>query len=443
MFLEVFAQAQSSVSSSNLSNRDGGSIPLFILLVPIFLALFNIVMAYLGSLRYKKLKVVTKEHEWLLQQKANCLAYMRLKLSEPLEKIQAKLEEMQKAGSLTPANLKKLSESISVSKTRVENLSHELQRSTLHVTQEAIDIIPFYRSVTTMVVLAMTVFVITVVNSILASTKVVSFTFGMLLAQIGVFLLAAVVVLVTNRYKKVSDKLILHSKATLSLQQRMDDSKDHLISLVIKIISADITDLKQDIALLVDAKEQSKLQKELGKIDTIIERLELLNNVETRLLKSDVRILNIEDLVEDIFRTYQKELNERGVQVEHFHRVGSTKLQPSIVQDYSLLRLAFAEVFHNAVQHSPPRGLVKVVSEHSLTSSSLTISDQGPGIKLKHAKVKPFMGTTGTESQQESVGIGLYLADQIMHILGGEIQISNNKEGGASVKLVFINSYVR
>lgn len=444
MFLLFLAQTQrGSVNTSNLSNSDGGSIPLFILLIPIFLALANILMAYLGSLRYKKLKLVAREHEWLLQQKANCLAFMRTRISEPLDAIEKKLEGMNSEANLSDANLKTLKESISVSKTRVVNLTRELQRSSLHVTQESIDIIPFYRSVTTMAVMAATVFVITVVNSILATTKVVSFTFGMLLAQVAVFLLASVVVLITNRYKKVSDQLVTHSKATLNLQQHMDDSKDHLISLVLKIVTADIVELKQNIALLVSKEGQIEIQHPLKKIDMMVERLELLNNVETRLLKSDVRILNIEDLVEDIFRSYQKELNERGIQVEHFHRVGSAKLQPSVVQDYSLLKLALSEVFVNALQHSPPRGLIKIVSEHSLTQSTLTVIDQGSGIDLRHSRKKLFMTDEQKVQEHSSVGIGLYLADQIMHILGGEVQIDNGKEGGAAVKLVFINSYVR
>jgi len=442
MSLELVAQLQSKYTNS-LSTKDSGSIPLFILLVPIAFALFNIIMAYLGSIRYKKLHSTAKEHEWLLQQKTNCLAFMRERLSGPLERIRGLLTDLQKTGSLSPANLKKLIDSIEISEARVDNLSKELQRSTLHVTQESVDIIPFYRSATTMIILALTVFVIAVVNSVLASTKVVSFTFGMLTAQVVIFLLAAAVVLLTNRYKRVSDQLVMHSKATINLQQRMDDSKDHLISLVIKIISSDIADLKQSIALLVDKKDQETLKEPMKQIDTVIERLQLLNDIESRLLKSDVRLLNVEDLVEDVFRSYQKDLNDNGLQVEHFHRVGATKLQPSVVQDYSLLKMALSEVFYNAIQHSPPRGLIKVVSEHNLTTSSLTVLDQGPGLKLNHNGVRPFMRAPGNQSLESGVGVGLYLADQIMHILGGEIQISASKEAGTSIKLVFINAYVR
>ncbi len=442
MPLELVAQLQTNYTTS-LSNRDGGSIPLFILLIPIAFALFNIVMAYLGSVRYKKLHSTAKEHEWLLQQKTNCLAFIKTRLSDPLEAIRTQLGELQATNSLSAASHKTLVESIEISEARVVNLSKELQRSTLNVTKESVDIIPFYRSATTLVILGLTIFIITVVNSVLASTKIVSFTFGMLAAQVGMFTLAAAVVLLTNRYKRVSDQLIMHSKATLSLQQRMDDSKDHLISLVIKIISADIADLKQGIALLVEKKDQEALEEPLAQIDQVIERLELLNNVESRLLKADVRLLNVEDLVEDVFRTYQKELNERGLQVEHFHRVGATKLQPSVVQDYSLLKLALSEVFANALQHSPPRGLIKVVSDHNLTTSSLTVLDQGPGIELKHSEAQPFMRDADQQHTEENVGIGLYLADQVMHILGGEIQISASKESGTSIKLVFINAYVR
>ena len=443
MNFEIFSQAASQkLLNSNLSNKDGGSIPLFILLVPIIIALFNILMAYTGSLRYKKLKLITKEHEWLLQQKENCLAFMRLRLIKPIESIYKELQNMQKSGTLSDTNFKKLDESIGISRARIENLSYELQRSSLHVAKEAIDIIPFYRSVTTMVILALTAFVITVVNSVLATTKVVSFTFGMLAAQVVVFVLAAVVVLITNRYKRVSDKLIMHSKATLALQEQVDNSKDHIVSLVIKIISSDIVNLKQDIALLLTKEQQARVKTSLDHIDVVIERMVILNDVEARTLKSDVRIINVEDLVSEVFRAHQNELNERGIQVEHFHRVGSAKLQPSVVQDHSLLKTALSEVFDNAMRYSPRQGIIKVISEHDLTSSSLTVVDQGPGLKLSQRKIGTFTSDKYAATD-EQVGIGLYLADQIMHILGGEIDISRNPEGGTRVKLTFINSYVR
>jgi len=236
----------------------------------------------------------------------------------------------------------------------------------------------------------------------------------------------------------------MHAKATIRLDQQMDLAKDHMISLVVKIISADIEDLKRTVGLFIEKKDQEGLRAPISTIDSIISRLELLNNIDNRQIQSEVRVLNVEDVVEDIFRTFQKALNNKGIQVEHFHRVGTTKIQPAVVQDYALLKIAISEIFKNAIDNSPNQSIVKVVSEHSLTSSSLCIIDQGPGFSLDAKTIRPF-GWKNAHAQdgRSGVGIGLYLTDQIMHILGGEMRITSKKGVGTTVKLSFTNNYIK
>lgn len=438
----TFSQAHvfSATAATTAAKKDNSAYALIILIVPVLFALFNIVMAYLGGIKYQKLRKVSKQHEWLLQQKNNSLAVIQYKVGHPLSLITQKIEELYKAENLSTDNRKKLLNSVETSKSRIENLSRELQRSTLSLTQESVDIVPFYRSATTLLVISATAFMLVVIDSILVSTENLVLSFNTISTQVVALLTVVIAVLLTNRYKRISDKLLVHSKATLRLQESVDDAKDHIVSLVVKIIAADIEKLKADVALLVDHDDQAEITQNIARIDGVIGRLQMLNDIESRLIKSDVKLLNIEELIEDVFRTYQKQLNDRGLQVEHFHRVGASKIQLGVVQDRSLLKTALSEIFHNAVVNAPEQSVIKIVSEHNVSSSSITVSDQGSGEPFAHSSAHPMLSS---DNESDSIGIGLYLADQIMHILGGELMVINTKGVGNSVKITFINNYVK
>ena len=431
----------SATNASGLTGADNRAIPLIVLIIPIIFALINVLLAYTGAARFKKLRKVAQQHEWLLQQKNNSLAMIQVKIHAPLTKLEEIVAQLYSEESISTENRKKLLDSIGVSKSRVENLTNELQRTSLSLTHESIDSSPFYRSATTLIVIGSTAFILVILNIILISTDTMDFTWVSTAAQFGAYVLVSLAVVLTNRYKKISDKLLGHSKATLKLQQSVDDAKDHIISLVVKILSADIEKLKSDIALFIPPEHQPAVQEHISKIDTVIKRLDLLNNIESRLIKSDVKLLNVEEIVEEVFRSFQPELNRKGIQVEHFHRVGAARMQLGIVQDRSLLKAALAEVFKNAVEHAPESSVIKIVSEHSLTTSSITVGDQGSGEPFAHTTAHPMSSEVSEED--DSIGIGLYLADQILHILGGDIQISNIAGVGSNVKLTFINNYVR
>lgn len=428
------------ISSFAVASNDNSAVPLIVLLIPVVFALFNIIMAYFGSKRFKKLRRIGDQHEWLLQQKNNSLALIDDRIARPLQEIKAVVEKLYTDKKIPLEARKKLVEPIDVTHARVTNLSRELQRTSLSVTLESVDTIPFYRSATTLLVGVTTAVVLVVLDAILVSTETLQLTFSVILMQVFAYLLAVSAVLFTNRYKHISDTLLAHSKATLRLQQSVDDAKDHIISLVVKVVVQDVESIKSNLALYLDKATQAEIKPLVESVTHVVERLELLNNIESRLIKSDVVLLNVEDLIEEVLRKYQPRLDAKGIQVEHFHRVGAAKIQQSIVQDRALLRMALNEVFENAVLYAPEHTVIKILSEHNLTNTSITVADQGLTKQFVHTKDRPFSQESGDEP---GLGVGLYIADQVMHILGGELKITHNKPAGNTVQMSFINNYVR
>jgi hypothetical protein len=421
-----------------LTSRDNMTVPFLTLLVPLFFALYNMLNAYLGAKRHKELKKSVTLHKWLLQQKNDFLVSLKKRLNTPLEVIQGEIEELAESGKLSSENNKTLIENIQVAKTRVNNIVSELQRTSFSVSLESVDLVPFYRSVTTIGVLASTVFIMVIIDSILVSLDLINITLGVIILQSMAFLVATIITFVASLYKRTSDRLIAHDEASLKSQRAIDSERDHMISLAVKIITADLEGLRRDLRLFVAESDGLVIRRQTEELDKVMERMHMLNNIENRTIQSEVKILNVEELIESMFRKYQDNLNKLGLQVEYFHRIGAANIQPSVVQDYALLSIALSEAFESILSVAQKQSIVTITSEHDLSNSSITISS----VSGKSPMGVHKDGSYNEKAPQEINGIGLYIASQIMSILGGDIHM-NLGSNGSSINLIFANNYIK
>lgn len=435
--IQILGQTQPA-GGGFLTSSDNMTVPFLTLLVPLFFALTNMLNAYLGAKRHKELKKSVADHKWLLQQKNDFLVSLKKKLTTPLKLIQGEVEDLAESGKLSSENTKTLIESLSVAQTRVKNIVSELQRTSFSVSLESVDLVPFYRSVTTIGVLASTIFVMVIIDSILASLDLIDITLGVIILQSMAFLVATIITFIASIYKRTSDRLIAHDEAALKSQRNIDSERDHMISLAVKILTADLESLSRDLSLFVTESDGLVIRQQTEELDKVMERLHLLNNIENRTIQSEVKLLNVEELIESMFRKYQDNLNKLGLQVEYFHRIGAANIQPSVVQDYALLSIALSEVFESILSVAQKQTVVTITSDHSLSNSSITISTVSGGRVVNYNK-----DTQDKEGvAQEINGIGLYVASQIMSILGGDVRM-NLGNSGNSISLIFANNYIK
>jgi len=277
-----------------------------------------------------------------------------------------------------------------------------------------------------------------IIDSILASLDLIDITLGVIILQSMAFLVATIITFIASIYKRTSDRLIAHDEAALKSQRNIDSERDHMISLAVKILTADLESLSRDLSLFVTESDGLVIRQQTEELDKVMERLHLLNNIENRTIQSEVKLLNVEELIESMFRKYQDNLNKLGLQVEYFHRIGAANIQPSVVQDYALLSIALSEVFESILSVAQKQTVVTITSDHSLSNSSITISTVSGGRVVNYNK-----DTQDKEGvAQEINGIGLYVASQIMSILGGDVRM-NLGNSGNSISLIFANNYIK
>jgi signal transduction histidine kinase len=94
------------------------------------------------------------------------------------------------------------------------------------------------------------------------------------------------------------------------------------------------------------------------------------------------------------------------------------------------LELAVANLVRNAIEASPPEGVVRFAVESNAEWAEIRVEDSGPGLpeNLGEKIFEPFF-TTKTE--RGGTGLGLAITRDMIAQLGGEIALENLKHGGA------------
>ncbi len=105
--------------------------------------------------------------------------------------------------------------------------------------------------------------------------------------------------------------------------------------------------------------------------------------------------------------------------------------------DESLMFHVWNNLIDNAIKFSPENGLIRIKLEKSDRKITFTIEDEGCGIsdeEKKHIFNKFYQSDNSHKS--EGNGLGLSLVKNILTLCGGEISVTDGKNGGARFTVV-------
>lgn len=108
--------------------------------------------------------------------------------------------------------------------------------------------------------------------------------------------------------------------------------------------------------------------------------------------------------------------------------------------DVELGARALVVVLENALAFSPDTAIVEISARSVEGNVRVTVSDRGPGVpeELRDRIFEAFTQTDGSVTRShEGLGIGLFLARQIMRAHAGELTYAPRQGGGSSFELSF------
>jgi signal transduction histidine kinase len=168
------------------------------------------------------------------------------------------------------------------------------------------------------------------------------------------------------------------------------------------------------------------IDDEVRHMTAIVEDLLLLARSDSGAIELERMPVDLGDVAADGASALAKPAANRGVRVE-------VDPQPAVVTgDPARLRQLVMILVDNAIRHSPSDGRVVVTVRSDPMSATLTVDDDGPGIRpadLPHV-FERFYRAQGAPGG--GTGLGLAIAAWIVERHDGRIAVANRPEGGAS-----------
>ena len=234
------------------------------------------------------------------------------------------------------------------------------------------------------------------------------------------------------------------AKMTLRLKEssdRLSDEKQELTRALADIshqLRTPLTSMNLTLSLLGRETEPLRraelvreLRRSLERIDWLVEALLKLSRLDAGVVVFEPETLTAADLAERALGPLRIPMELRGQSLVLATGEAALTVDPAWTAE------ALGNVLKNCVEHTPEGGTLTLAARQTPVFTELTVTDTGPGIDpedLPHLFERFYRGRQAGEN---SVGIGLALARQIVTAQNGTIQATNRQDGGARFTLRF------
>lgn len=168
-------------------------------------------------------------------------------------------------------------------------------------------------------------------------------------------------------------------------------------------------------------------------LDFLIESLVKLSRLETGIIRVNVRKQPLQAVLDAIRNQFQAIAARKEIRLE------VTDTGEMAAFDLKWAIEAVANIVDNAIKYTPRGGRVTVRVQSYPSLVRMDISDNGPGIpEEEQANVFLRFYRSETVSDSPGVGIGLYLAREVMRAQNGYIKLSSKMDEGSTFSLFFM-----
>ena len=220
----------------------------------------------------------------------------------------------------------------------------------------------------------------------------------------------------------------------------IDKMKNDFISTVSHEIRTPMTAIKGWGETLKNVSEDPKL---LGKgLDIIVSETERLSSMVEELLdfsrmqNGNIKIVSEEIdilyIIEQVYDVYKQKADKENKKLT-LNLNENTDIR--IVGDSDRIRQVLINILDNAIKYTPENGNIAIGVARIQKYAKIIISDSGKGISdkdLPHIKEKFYKA----DNTVRGTGIGLAVADEIIKMHSGEINISSDLGKGTTIEII-------
>ncbi len=221
---------------------------------------------------------------------------------------------------------------------------------------------------------------------------------------------------------------------TLTRLEKLFGSQQRFVADVSHELRTPLTVIKGNVSLMrklrkVDLESLTSIDQEVDRLTRLVGDLLLLAQAESRRLPLDMKPLQLDKLLLEVFHQMRTLAGNR-MQV-HIHEID----QVEVFGDRDRLKQVLLNLGGNAIQYTPSGGEVNLSLQKTESSALISFSDNGPGIKpedLPHIFERFYRSDTSRKrGKEDSFGLGLSIAFWIVRNHGGSIQVESRVGSGS------------
>lgn len=231
-------------------------------------------------------------------------------------------------------------------------------------------------------------------------------------------------------------------KGSLSAQWKAEQERRETLQNLAHDLKSPLSIIKAYTEVLTDDTNTDTEQKQyLSVIEKNTQKsISLVNQMQytAELTSADVTIekssVALYELLEKKKAEYEVRAKDKKVSLS---LCLNPKLPPTIKTDRNKLERILDNIISNSLEYVPASGKIEIKAEADDKYIYYSVSDNGPGFSAKDlnkALERFYRGDEARSGKDAHSGLGLYIVKQLSHLLGGSVEISNTKAGGAYVK---------
>ncbi|RCW50590.1 MULTISPECIES: sensor histidine kinase [Halanaerobium] len=182
----------------------------------------------------------------------------------------------------------------------------------------------------------------------------------------------------------------------------------------------------------------SIMKNEAEHLQYLVEELLILGQLDSDGIKLNIKRVKLKDLISFAVNSLETEINKKNIKIKGNYENNNLEIKV----DPNKFKEVFINLIDNAVKHSPENSKIEIITQkinnpkNEIENVKIMIKDEGKGIEEeKQDKVwERFYKVDESRSRNDSngTGLGLAIVKDIIDKHQAEVNIQNNKQGGAS-----------
>ena len=242
-----------------------------------------------------------------------------------------------------------------------------------------------------------------------------------------------------SKLSRLESKWKQYLSASCLLKENLEKEKESIKSLISDIshqTKTPMTNIKMYAQLLEENMENGTVEfkrkliqeivRQTERLEFLIQSLTKLSRLETNVVEVKPVIQHISPLIEDVIRGIQSKAEKKKIRIS-----GENVSTQKAFYDLKWTKEALGNILDNAVKYSPSGSTVTIgITEYELYTD-ICVKDCGIGIGEEEIpKIFGRFYRCEEVQQEEGVGIGLFLAREIVRKQDGYIKVKSQKGEG-------------